>query len=371
MSATLSFHLDVPMGRFPLSCAWSTGETALGLFGPSGAGKTTLLETLAGLRANARGRIEAMGELWLDTAAGVDRPSRLRGVGYVPQDQLLFPHRDVMGNVMAGRRRASGAGRPLQPGAVLELLELGPLRGRAVGSLSGGERQRVALGRALCSGARLLLLDEPLAGLDLPLRRRTLSLLLRVREELGVPTLHVSHEPSEVRLLCRDVLVLEQGRRVAAGSPEHLFADPAVVPMAARDGYDNVLRGTARRSGRAAVEVGLAGGATITVAGVGVPEGRSVAVAVKAEDLILAAEPPRALSAQNVLAARITEVRPAGGQEQDPEGQVRVMLELAGGGEGSLMATVTPAARAELGLEAGAAVHVVCKANACRILAVW
>src|SRR5437899_8925254 len=163
--------LTVPLDRFTLSIAWETSERFLGIFGPSGAGKTTILEAIAGLRRTARGVIRLDGRTCLDSERGIDLPPELRGVGYVPQDGLLFPHRDVFGNLLAGWRRAVQAAAPLgseprrrlAPERVLEVLELASLARRPIATLSGGEQRRVALGRALCSGPDLLLLDEPLA----------------------------------------------------------------------------------------------------------------------------------------------------------------------------------------------------------------
>ena len=221
MSPGLAVSVAVPLDRSDLKVDWETGETSLGVFGHSGAGKTTFLETLAGLRKSARGRIGMNGGTWLDSSRGVCLPPERRGVGYVPQEMLLFPHRDVLGNLLSGarrRRKAAGKGPSLE--RVLEVLELSGLQDREVAALSGGERRRVALGRALCSGPELLLLDEPLSGLDDPLRGRILTYLLRAQEEFSVPTITVSHDATEITLLSREVAVLEAGRVVALGRPE-------------------------------------------------------------------------------------------------------------------------------------------------------
>ncbi|HKN46653.1 MAG TPA: ATP-binding cassette domain-containing protein, partial [Candidatus Polarisedimenticolia bacterium] len=167
MTREIVLDLTLSLERFSLSIRWETAETSLGIFGPSGAGKTTILESVAGLR-RAEGLIRVNGRTWLDSARGLYVPPERRGVGYVPQDALLFPHKNVVENVMSGQRRAERAARNgVAPHRVLDVLELAHLAGRHVASLSGGERQRVALGRALCSGPDLLALDEPLASLDL------------------------------------------------------------------------------------------------------------------------------------------------------------------------------------------------------------
>jgi molybdate transport system ATP-binding protein len=171
---------------------------ATAVMGPSGAGKTSLLEAVAGLRPRTRGRIAVDGDALLDDARGVRVPPERRRIGYVPQDAQLFPHLSVRENVLFGARAAGG-----RVSGVLEVLELTRLLDRRPSTLSGGERQRVALARALATDPRLLLLDEPLAGLDVGLRDRVLPYLLRLRAEWNVPTLYVTHQLGEaVRSRC-------------------------------------------------------------------------------------------------------------------------------------------------------------------------
>ena len=232
MSFSLEVRLLVPLGGFELRVEWETSEPSLGVVGASGAGKTTLLESIAGLRPTARGLVRVNGRTWLDSDSGTRLPPERRGVGYVPQDLLLFPHMDVLANVLAGARRVAA---PLPSRRVLSLLELEALAHRDPATLSGGERQRVALARALCSGPELLLLDEPLASLDRPLRARILPYLLRVREEFGIPALHVSHEPEEVRALAREILVLDAGRVVGRGPAEDVLRDVSWWTLAGDD----------------------------------------------------------------------------------------------------------------------------------------
>ena len=145
----------------------------------------------------------------------MDLPPRARRIGYVTQDVALFPHMNVRNNLVYGRHSGSSPNLP----RVLQMLEIEPLVDRRVGQLSGGERQRVALGRALMSGPSLLLLDEPLAAVDVALRRRILPYLERIRDEMHVPIVYVSHDPDEVRRLADHVLLIEHGRVVAEGLP--------------------------------------------------------------------------------------------------------------------------------------------------------
>jgi molybdate transport system ATP-binding protein len=216
----LAFTLE--QDGFELTIDHDADSRVLALFGPSGSGKTTTLEVIAGLRAPVRGRIAIAGRELYSSEARLNLPPRQRGIGYVPQDALLFPHLDVRGNVLFGARRARMHGLRLAVDDVLALVEAGPLLDREVAGLSGGERQRVALARALMSSPDLLLLDEPLAAVDLPLRRRILASLGRIRDELGVPLIYVTHDQAELRSVADTVIVLDQGRVVGWGPPENV-----------------------------------------------------------------------------------------------------------------------------------------------------
>ncbi len=368
MSATLEVDVRLPLGGFELAVAWTARSGSLALFGHSGAGKTSLLEAIAGLRGGVRGRIAVAGRTWLDDERGVDLPARRRGVGYVPQDLLLFPHRDVLGNVLAGRRRAAGrAGPRLDPRRVLDVLEISGLARRRVADLSGGERRRVALARALCSGPEILLLDEPLAGLDLALRGKILPYLLRMREAFAVPTLYVSHEPGEVQMLADEVGVLASGRLIAAGPVGTVLADPAVLPIVRAEGRENVLRGSVTSVDRdvAALEIGP--GLAVSVPSRGLAIGSVASVLLRAEDIVLSLEPPGGLSARNALPGIVRDIREIE-RADDLEGQVLVVLDLAGG-RASLVAAITERSRLALGIDAGSRVHAVFKTHACRVLA--
>jgi molybdate transport system ATP-binding protein len=204
----LDFELH--QGSFSLEIHARLGEPITALFGPSGSGKTTVLDSIAGLRIPAAGSIAIDGRVVVDRGARVNVPPHRRHIGYVAQDVALFPHMSVRRNVLYGRRE----GQKLLLPTVARMLEIEALLDREVPQLSGGERQRVALARALMSAPELLLLDEPLAAVDVERRRRILPYLERVRDQLRVPIVYVTHDPAEAAQLASQVIVLNEGRIV-------------------------------------------------------------------------------------------------------------------------------------------------------------
>lgn len=365
MSAHVAIDITLALDRFPLRLAWETDERSLGVFGPSGSGKTSLLESIAGLRPETRGRIEVGGRTWLDTDRGVRLPPEGRGVGYVPQDARLFPHLDLGQNVRIGRRRAArGRGAGIDPGRVLAVLELAGREGARVETLSGGERQRVALARALCAGPELLLLDEPLGGLDRLLRRRILPYLLRVDREFGVPSILVTHDDAEVRLLSREAIVLIEGRAAVRGRPDEVFGERAVLERLGIEGHTNVLRGRATSIDGAVVTVDVGAGVAVSApAAADVAVGGETAILVRAEELIVANASPHGLSAQNILPGRVRAVVET--QAGAGEGSVAVTAHVAGA-RALLVAALTAQAARRLGLGPGSPIFLVWKTHAGR-----
>jgi molybdate transport system ATP-binding protein len=206
------------LDRFELSVDAAFNGSTTAIFGRSGAGKTTLLEMIAGLRRPDSGCIEMSGTPLFDSGRNVNVPPRERHIGYVPQDDTLFPHLSVRRNVLYG---AKGSAFP--EAEVVDVLEIGPIMERRIAKLSGGERRRVAIARALLTSPRLLALDEPLAGIDDALKEKTLDFLLRVRDHFRLPILFVSHDRSEVERFCEDVIVLDEGKVIARGKPGEVF----------------------------------------------------------------------------------------------------------------------------------------------------
>ena len=212
---TLTIDVSLRQQAFDLQVRDRASVEVLGLFGPSGSGKTSLLETIAGIRTPDAGEIRVGDRVLFSSAEGINLPPRERHIGYVPQDALLFPHLDVSGNLDYGVHSR----RPL-PGVaqlrttLVEILDLGPLLDRRVQKLSGGEKQRVAIARALMTQPAVLLLDEPLAGVDRARRDRILPYVLRIRRDLHVPLIYVTHDQAELNAIADRVLHLEAGRVV-------------------------------------------------------------------------------------------------------------------------------------------------------------
>jgi molybdate transport system ATP-binding protein len=199
----IHLHLEISkkQGAFELSVSESASVEVLGVFGPSGSGKTTLLETIAGIRTPDSGEIRVGDRTLYSSSAGIDLPARERRIGYVPQDSLLFPNLDVKGNIRYGARRS-------EFDALVEILDLQKLLERRVAMLSGGEKQRVAIARALMTHPSILLLDEPLAGVDRGRRDVILPYILRIRKELHVPLIYVTHDEAELNAIADRVLRL-------------------------------------------------------------------------------------------------------------------------------------------------------------------
>jgi len=205
-------NISLPLADFVLEVNIELASQVTALIGPSGAGKTSLLDLIAGLRRPQSALIKLDERVLTDTARGLALPPRCRAIGYVPQDLALFPHLAVRKNLLYGCKAAAPPGSLFSYEHVTAVLEIEALTSRSVTELSGGEKRRVALARALLTSPRLLLLDEPLSGLDDALKARILPYLARVRNKFQVPMLYVSHDRQEVQALCDEAVELERGQ---------------------------------------------------------------------------------------------------------------------------------------------------------------
>jgi molybdate transport system ATP-binding protein len=216
-------QLSLRLEQFALEINADLQNARTGIFGPSGSGKTSLLEVIAGLRTPETVKICLDNELFDDTARSYSLPVRLRKIGYVPQDDSLFPHLSVRQNLLYGTDTKS-ARDTFSFDHVTSFLQISSLLGRNVSSLSRGENQRIVIARALLSAPRLLLLDEPLTALDGGLKKSILKQLRSLHDEFGIPMLYVTHDPAEAIEICQEVLILESGRLISRGNPLELLS---------------------------------------------------------------------------------------------------------------------------------------------------
>lgn len=317
----LDVQLHFPAPRqsapgFTLDVRASLANTTTGLFGPSGAGKTALLHCIAGLLRPDAGRIVLDGEVLFDAAARqFVRPHR-RGVGVVFQDARLFPHYSVRRNLEYGMHLAPRAGRRHTLDGIAEMLDIAPLMDRSVAGLSGGEQKRVAIGRAILAAPRLLLLDEPLAGLDQRRKSDILPFLRRVRERAGIPAMFVSHDLSDVLGLCDDLLLIEAGRAVGHGRFLELLGHPDAMRLMQAQGLVNALSAQVQRHDAEAgmtrlVLTGREGGGESpvvlkTTLRDDVAAGDSTIAVLRPEDVALARGPVESISMQNQFPGQVT-----------------------------------------------------------------
>ncbi|MBI5187263.1 MAG: molybdenum ABC transporter ATP-binding protein [Nitrospinae bacterium] len=302
----LDLEFKIIRDTFRLEADLEIRRPVTGLFGPSGSGKTTILSVLAGLAKPDSGRVELDGQVLFDSETGLDLPPERRGIGYVFQDGQLFPHLSVKSNLLYGHRLASPESRRFQPDHVIDLLEIGPLLSRRPRNLSGGEKQRVAIGRALLASPRLLLLDEPLASLDEGLKRQILPFLKRVKDEIKIPMIYVSHPISEILQLTDMLVAIEKGKILGHGPFLEVMKKESILNLAESLGLENVLPAEIVRHDR---ELGFTT-VKINHHELRLPfsvslEGDTVYVAVRPEDIVLATRPVQGTSVQNQLEGRV------------------------------------------------------------------
>jgi len=332
------------------------GVTAL--FGRSGSGKTTLINLISGLLAPDSGEVRVGEEVLTDTRRGIDIPVEQRRIGYVFQDARLFPHLSVAGNLRYGARRARAAAVLIGFEEVVALLGLGALLQRRPRELSGGERQRVSLGRALLSQPRLLLLDEPLASLDVARREEVLPYLVALRDRLSIPMVYVSHEFDEVLRLATHLVLLESGRVLAEGPVSEMSLRPELQAIIGPELVGAVLEGVVTRldAQQRSAEVAVGTG-TLQVSVRGVRVGARIRLQLLARDVILATQPVQGLSVRNALASTVVAIA------DDGFGAVLVRLDVGGA---VVLARITQAALEALRLRPGDAVWTLVKAVSTR-----
>ena len=353
MSAILEVDIEHRLGAFELDIHFRSGRGLTALLGRSGAGKTSVVNVIAGLVRPERGRIVVDGSVLIDTARGIRTPAHRRRVGYVFQEDRLFPHLTVRQNLLFGRWFAPGPAPAARLDDVVDLLGIGTLLDRRPGRLSGGEKQRVAIGRALLASPRLLLMDEPLASLDARRKDEIFPYIERLRDQAGVPIVYVSHAVGEVTRLANTIVLITDGRVRAVGPLQEVMGRAELYPMAGRFEAGAVLaaRVAAHDARWGLTELAGAFG-KLTVPRLPAPVGAALRVRIRARDVILAATPPTGISALNVLAGRVEAVVPI------EEAALEVQLRL---GNERLLARVTRRSGATLGLVPGREIFAVIK----------
>ena len=338
------------------------------LFGRSGCGKTTLINIIAGLLDADEARIQLDDLVLCDTRAGTSVPVELRRIGYVFQDGRLFPHLNVLANLRYGLKRSLRRARqpvawgrqahPIAFDEVIALLGLATLLDRRPHQLSGGERQRVGLGRALLSQPQLLLLDEPLASLDVARREEVLPYLEALRDRLSMPMVYVSHQFDEVLQLATHMVLMEAGRVVAQGSLSEVSLRPELREIIGPDSVGSVLDGIVTKTdpARSMADLKLGNG-NLQVSLRDVTVGSHARVQLLARDIILAIEKPSGLSVRNMLQGVVAEVSP------DDDDAVLVKVDIGGA---TVLARITRDAATALSLHKGSSVWVLVKAVSTR-----
>ncbi|MBK8176328.1 MAG: molybdenum ABC transporter ATP-binding protein [Rhodospirillales bacterium] len=357
----LDVRIRRALGDFTLDVAFtgpSSGITAL--FGPSGSGKSTVINAIAGLLRPDIGHVRLGEATFVDTEAGIDVPLRRRRVGYVFQEARLFPHMRVRDNLLYGLRRAPKpdprSGRSITFAHIVDLLGVGGLLDRRPRALSGGEKQRVALGRALLAQPRLLLMDEPLAALDAGRKAEILPYIERLRDDLGIPIVYVSHAVEEVARLADAVVVLAGGRVVASGDVAAVMSRLDVFPSASpfEAGAVVPVRIAGHDDAYALTTLAFDGG-SLRVPRIERPVGDRLRIRVRARDVMLALNRPDGLSALNILPAIIDDVL----VEEGCYASARIAV-----GSARLVARLTRLSAERLALRPGQTVYAVVKSVA-------
>lgn len=349
---SLSVALTHALPGLALDVSFDAPPGVTALFGRSGSGKTTVVNAVAGLLTPDAGRITLDGDRLFDSATGTNLPAHRRRLGYVFQDARLFPHLSVRQNLLYGQRFAPTDAPGPSLDEVCALLGLANLLDRRPGALSGGEKQRVAIGRALLSRPRMLLMDEPLAALDAARKAEILPYLERLRDHTAVPMLYVSHSVAEVARLATTVIVLEEGRAVRSGRAEDVLSDPGLARQIGLRETGAVLSATvARHHADGLTELAISAGRLFLPA-LDLAPGTPTRVRILAHDVILSRDAPTGLSALNILGGHVTEIRAGEGPG------VIVQLQT---GDDRLLARITRRSADALALAPGTPVHAVIK----------
>lgn len=354
MSLELNVHHE--FGQFTLNANIATDGRLTALFGHSGSGKTTLVNIIGGLLRPQKGRVVVDGRVLVDTERRIFVPKHRRRVGYIFQEPRLFPHLNVRQNLLYGRWFRRGKEGAQQLDQIVDLLGIAELLGRGPAHLSGGEKQRVAIGRALLANPQLLLMDEPLAALDQARKAEILPFLERLRDELHLPIVYVSHSMAEVARLATTVVLMEQGKVVASGPVEEVMSRVDLPPVGTSRGAGSLLEmSVAAHDDHYRLTTLRSVAGELHVPRLEAAVGTRLRLRILARDVLLATAPPVGISALNSLPGRIAEIGP----RHDGTAELRIDLHGA-----SLLARVTQLSIDRLGLAPGKDVYAVVKTAA-------
>lgn len=349
---TLSVSIKHSFASFNLDVSFDAPDGITVLFGRSGSGKTTVINSVAGLLRPSYAKIQIDGEALHDTDRQTFVAVHKRRMGYVFQEARLFPHLSVEQNLTYGQRFAPDTSPTPTTTEVAELLGIGHLLDRAPISLSGGEKQRVAIGRALLSRPRVLLMDEPLAALDAARKAEILPYLERLRDQVSLPILYVSHSVAEVARLATTMVVLEDGRVARSGPAEAILSDPDMVrQIGVREAGAVIPARVKRHHSDGLTELESSGGA-LFLPRMDVPEGSATRVRILAQDVILSKVVPTGLSALNILPVRIVALR---------EGTGPGVVVQASAGDDKILARITRRSAEALEIKPGDTAYAVVK----------
>jgi molybdate transport system ATP-binding protein len=306
---TLEINIQRRLGQFQVDAQFASDGGITALFGRSGAGKSSLIRMISGLLRPQRGRIVVNGQVLFDGQKGINVPTRQRRLGYVFQDARLFPHLNVRQNLLYGRWFTPRAERYAAFQQVVDLLGIEDLLGRRPGMLSGGEKQRVAIGRALLASPQLLLLDEPLASLDAARKAEILPYIERLRDELRLPTVYVSHALEEITRLATTLVLISDGRVAAMGSAQQLMSRLDLRPLTGRYEAGAVIEAhvVSHNNDYGLTTLAFAGG-HLQVPQVDQTLGSTIRARVRARDVAVARQPLREVSIRNQIPAQIVEI---------------------------------------------------------------
>jgi molybdate transport system ATP-binding protein len=363
LTACIRKNFRTPERNFLLDVDFAAAPGFTIVFGASGSGKTTLLDCVAGMAVPDAGRIAVGDRTLFDEASRINLPISNRSVGYVLQDLALFPHLSVAQNVEYGLAHLPRAERKKKAAAMLQEFRIEHLRQQRPDKISGGERQRVALARSLVTDPCVLLLDEPLAALDAGTKSKILDDLRRWNHDHGIPVLYVTHDREEVLALGERVLVMEEGRILAQGTPHEVLRAPRQETVAQLAGFENIFDATVHfiHEDRGTLTCRLTGDSgkfvLLETPLIHAEAGAQLRVGIRAGDILLAISKPSGLSARNIIPGRIVSV-----ERRDMMISVRVDCGV------EMEVHVTLAARDSLRLAVGGEVWLVIKTHSCHLM---